>query len=135
MEAEELANEQDESLLRDSTAEGGTTKEVAIVAYFHKLSSLVFEVLGSAVLQSGESYRDGDDEANDNENDEQALLSNKDGNEDEVVEISEQDVRAMSLDVWSEADKRFVEEMVSLWWQKKAVVKGGSIDCCGVRLL
>lgn len=130
MEAEELANEQDEALLRDTLADEGTTKEVAIVAYFHKLSSLVFEVLGGAVRRNENRYRDEDD----GEDDEQALLSSKDG-EDDVVEITEEDVRATGLDVWSETDRKFVEDMVRLWWGRSAVVRGGSIECCGVRIM
>ncbi|KAK5945261.1 hypothetical protein PMZ80_002465 [Knufia obscura] len=137
MEAEELANEQDEALLRDSTSEDGTTKEVAIVAYFHKLSSLVFEVLGGAVRRGGEGYRDDVDEEGrgEGQGDEQALLSRKDDGDEEVVEITEEDVRTMGLDVWSENDKKFVEDMVRLWWRRKAVVRAGSIECCGVRVL
>jgi len=136
MEAEELANEQDEALLRDTLAGEGTTKEVAVVAYFHKLSSLAFEVLGGAVRRNENRYRDeqdGEENGVDGTgSDSQVLLPSKD---DEAVEITEEDVRAMGLDIWSEMNRRFVEEMVQLWWGGKAVVRGGSIECCGIRLM
>jgi len=57
------------------------------------------------------------------------------GDDDDVVEITEEDVRAMGLDVWSETDRKFVEDMVRLWWDRRAVVRGGSIECCGVRIM
>lgn len=135
MEAEEQANEQDEALLRDVLAEEGTTKEVAIVAYFHKLSSLIFEVLGSAIRRHENRYRDEHDEEQEGVTDEQALLSTKDNGDDDVVEVTAEDVGAMGLDIWSETDKKFVEEMARLWWNRKATVRGGSIECCGVRIM
>lgn len=134
MEAEELSHEQDAALLRDSLAEEGTTQEFAMVAYFHKLTSLIFSVLASASRRSGEEdqerYRD-DEDAN---SDDHALLSSKD-DEEEPVEITEEDVRAMGLDVWSHSDQEFIEELVLLCWRRRASVKAGIIECCGIRIL
>lgn len=134
-EAEELANEQDEALLRDCLTEEGTTTEVAIVAYFHRLSSLVFEVLGGAIRRHEKRYRDEHDEEQEGVRDEQALLSTKNNGDDDVVEVTAEDIGAMGLDIWSEADRKSVEEMVRLWWNRKATVRGGSIECCGVRIM
>lgn len=78
LEAEEIANDQDEQILRDSISEEGTTKEVALIAYFHTLSTLIFEVLISAVRRSdgaeaSERYRD--EETEENNADTDGLLS------------------------------------------------------------
>lgn len=138
MEAEELANEQDDALLNESLAEESTTKEVALVAYFHKLSALVFSVLSNAVdaqvRSDEERYHDENDVSNGN-HDNQALLSPKDDDDDQPIEISEEDVRTMGLDIWSESDKRFISEMVHFWWKRHAIVRSGTIECCGVRII
>jgi Domain of unknown function (DUF4484) len=52
-----------------------------------------------------------------------------------AVEITPEDMTQMGLDVWSAADRAFVEELVPLWWGRDAVVRGGRIECCGVRVL
>lgn len=137
LEAEEIANDQDEQILRDSISEEGTTKEVALIAYFHTLSTLIFEVLISAVRRSdgaeaSERYRDEETEENNADTD-GLLSSNSDSKE--PVEIIEEDIRAMGLDIWSAMDKQFVVDMVDIWWQRKAIVRGGAIECCGIRLL
>lgn len=137
LEAEEIANDQDEELLRDSTSEEGTTKEVALIGYFHSLSTLIFEVLISAVRRSGggdpsDRYRD--EEPTDADGEDRALLESDEDTE-KPVEIIEDDVRAMGLDVWSQLDKQFIVDMVDVWWQRKAVIQAGVIECCGIRFL
>lgn len=51
------------------------------------------------------------------------------------VYVGSDDMVRMGLDVWSHADKRFVEELVELYWGRRAEVQGGRIECCGVRIL
>lgn len=132
MEAEEIANDQDEEILNDSVSEEGTTKEVALIAYFHALSTLIFEVLISVVRRSGGG--EAPDRYLDDENDDSALIAS---NEDHggPVEIIEEDVRAMGLDIWSPHDKQFIVDMVEVWWDRKAIIQAGVIECCGLRLL
>lgn len=135
MEAEELANEQDEALLHDVFSEEDTTKEVALVAYFHKLSALMFTVLGNAVnRQSRDLERYRDDTTNDNDGADQGLLDSS-TDESEPIEISEEDVRTMGLDIWSESDREFIATMIESVWKRKAIVRGGVIECCGIRVL
>lgn len=52
-----------------------------------------------------------------------------------LVDITSEDMAQMGLDVWSSADRSFVEELVLLWWGREAVVRGGRVECCGVRVL
>ena len=55
--------------------------------------------------------------------------------EDDLLEFTPEDVSAMGLDVWSKGDGDFVEELLSVWWGRKARVRGGRVECCGVRIL
>ncbi len=139
IEAEELAGEQDEALLRESCNHEGSSREVAMVAYFHKLSALIFSVLTNAVRRSGtneqERYRDQENGTTDENDEQQQLLSAPNEEDVDMVEVTEDDVRAMGLDIWSESDKKFISQMMWQWWQRKAVVRAGNIECCGMRLL
>lgn len=56
-------------------------------------------------------------------------------NDDKEIIISSTDMSAMGLDIWSTADRTFAEEMVNLWWGRKAQVQGARIKCCGVQIL
>lgn len=164
-EAEENETDQDDALLREDPEEVGQTKEVALVAYFHRLSGLIFTTLAQCVRRATvsasaveEQYHDEEDAEDDgeeerrsaapavnghrgrvgaargeDEDEDQALLSQS--SENDEVEVVEEDVRAMGLDVWSDSDRRFIEEMIDIWWGRKAVVRGGTVECCGIRVL
>jgi hypothetical protein len=54
---------------------------------------------------------------------------------DELVTITVADMAEMGLDVWSAADRIFVEELVSLWWGRAAKVDSARIRCCGISVL
>lgn len=144
--ADELEDEQDRSLLQESLQDKNMTKEIATVAYFHRLSNLMFAALSQAVKRSTPGhpdqarYRDeptdGDGDGA-NESETQALLD-RDGDDDDddnTIDVSEDDIRAMGLDVWSNWDRQFIAEMVRLWWDREATVRGGHIECCGWRII
>ena len=138
MEAEEQANEQDEGLLHDSLLEESKTKEVTMIAYFQKLSALLFSVLANAIDRSSrvEERRYHDDvNVGDDGTDRQPLLGAQTSDDKEAVEITEEDVRTMGLDIWSESDRRFILEMVRFWWKREATVRSTTIECCGIRIL
>ena len=40
----------------------------------------------------------------------------------------------MGLDIWSENDRDFVRELVALYWGRRADVRAGRVECCGVRI-
>lgn len=134
------------------------TQEIMLVSYFQRLTSLIFTTISDAISrQDGEDVRreghGGLDEYRDTENEEAGVDGDVDGDpmavydddtqplsgeeveQDEPIEISQEDMTAMGLDVWSAADRTFVEELVKLWWGRRAVVIGGRVECCGVRLL
>jgi hypothetical protein len=159
--SDEAEAERDFSLLHDEADEEQKTREVALVAYFHRMTAVIFQTLAEAVTRAdedgagGERYHDDDDDDDeDNPNpsdvDRGAGAETGSAQEDEEtrgllaeqaeentgdVPIGQEDMEAMGLDSWSAADKAFVEELVELWWRRKAVVRAASIDCCGLRIM
>lgn len=139
--ADELEDEQDRSLLHESLQDKHMTKEIATVAYFHRLSNSIFAALSQAVKRSSPGHPDQDryrDEQTDgtSEGESQPLLAvDGDGDGDDTIDVSEDDIRAMGLDVWSNSDRRFITEMVRVWWDREATVRGGHIECCGWRII
>ncbi|KEF56997.1 uncharacterized protein A1O9_07187 [Exophiala aquamarina CBS 119918] len=152
-EMEEIEMERDLALLHDESDEE-QIREVAVVAYFHRLTNLIFMTIAEAVaradghdLDESASYHDESREGSpvadcsvehdspiDNEDDvTQGLLSSLDQNS--PVDITQDDMTAMGLDSWSPSDKVFIEEMLSLWWGRKANVRAASVECCGLKVL
>lgn len=112
--------------------EGGVGLEMAVVAYFHRLTGLILGVLAECVEAADEespSEGDGTDEAAGAEGDGQA-----EGPVDGKVLVGSEDMVRMGLDVWSEGDRRFVQEAVGFYWGKGAEVGGKGVECCGVRI-
>jgi hypothetical protein len=133
-------------------------QEIALVSYFQRLTSLIFTTISDAISRhDGEDVRRNGDVATsgyrDTETDETAvdedadadqvavddndmrrLIKGGDG-EDEPIGILQEDMLTMGLDIWSTADRVFVEALVKLWWGRTAIVNGGRVECCGVRLL
>lgn len=101
--------------------------EMAIIAYFHRLTALMLGTLSRVV-------DDADDDAG-SDVDEQRQR-NPTGNDKTrgVVFVASEDMARMGLDIWSEADRRFVKELVDFYWGRKAEVQGARVECCGVRI-
>lgn len=86
----------------------------AVVAYFHRLSSAMFETLGDLLDEDGEER----------------------GGQGKVV-IDGEDLSQMGLDQWSESDLAFVRELVGVYWRGRegeVEVRGASVECCGVKI-
>jgi len=143
-------HEEDAALLRGDEDEE-QTKEVTLVAYFHRLTTKIFTTIAEAVARADgheERYQDEEEVVTNDGNedpvhdshrargdgaeDEQSLLQHQRRKNDEV-EIGQEAMAAMGLDIWSEADRTFVEELMTLYWKRKAVLRGGTIECCGIR--
>ena len=93
--------------------------EMAIIAYFYRLTTLILGTLADIV------------ELSECETDEGVPASES---SEEIVLIMSEDVARMGLDLWSAGDRRFVEELVDLYWGRKAKVQGAKVECCGVRI-
>ena len=105
--------------------------EMAIIAYFHRLTA---EILGTlAQVVDGADGGEGEDDVPAGEGTEGEA---KDRNAElPPVYVGSEEMVRMGLDVWSESDRRFVEELVEFYWGRKADVQGGRIECCGVRIV
>ncbi|KAL9031864.1 MAG: hypothetical protein Q9196_000119 [Gyalolechia fulgens] len=111
---------------------GGVSFEVAVFGYFHRFTGLILRTLSDVIdaQDGGVCSEDG------SEGDGGAGSAGGDREEsDETIEITSDDMMKMGLDVWSESDRGFAEELVELYWGRRACVRGGKVECCGVRVL
>lgn len=92
--------------------------EMALIAYFHRLTSLILSTLADLVDFDDESSEDNCAE----------------GQEEAAIFVSSEDMDRMGLDVWSEADKTFVKEVMELYFGRSAEVQAGRVECCGIRI-
>ncbi|KAL8852835.1 MAG: hypothetical protein Q9221_002344 [Calogaya cf. arnoldii] len=105
--------------------EGRIGFEMAVIGYFHRLTVLILRTLSDVV-----------DAANDDDGEGGSLgEGSRGGGEEADVVVQVDDMTRMGLDIWSESDRVFVEELVDFYWGRKAVVKGGSVECCGIRVM
>ena len=156
--------ERDAMLLGAGGEEDGRTKEVVTVSYFRRLTGMLFQAVYDVLRQEqgmeeaieeegrGEvderpSQRGGEEHevghhyqpSFDEGSAQRPLLKRKrsetPGESNEELAFTAEDVSAMGLDVWSRGDRDFVQEVVKVWWGREARVRGGGVECCGVRIL
>lgn len=101
----------------EEAVEIDSTLHMELLAYFHRYSHQILSGAAS-VIETEAGATDGSDDEGDGE---------------EVI-VGEDDLRRMGLDGWSEKDREFVIDMVSMYFGKRAVVHGAGIDCCGIRI-
>ena len=102
-------------------------QEMAIIAYFHRLTTQILSTLSDIV-----DATDSDDEG---EDDRSPL---RDGEEEDengpAVYVTSSDIVRMGLDVWSSTDHTFVEDVAREYFGRKAQVEGRNVDVCGIRI-
>ncbi len=118
--------------LKSAVGEDMSAKtEMAIIAYFHRLTTQFLTELSDIV-----DTADSDDEREDD----QAPLAHRDSTHDSneevgsAVFISTEDIERMGLDVWSSTDHLFVQEVAKEYFGRRAIVEGHTVDVCGVRI-
>ena len=109
----------------DPDGEPGGMLEMAIIAYFHRLTALMLGTL-SRVVDEADDDTGSDDDARQN--------STANDKVPGIVFVASEHMARMGLDIWSEADRRFVKELVDFYWGRKAEVQGARVECCGVRI-
>jgi hypothetical protein len=125
--------------LADQRGPGGDEArvELAIVAYFHRLTTQMLSTLSDVVDTVEEPYTDEDDEDTEESGDagRNALLRQmtQDGGE-AAVTVHSRAVEQMGLDVWSANDVLFVQELMSTYFGRPARVEGKGVEVCGVRV-
>lgn len=114
--------------------------ELAVIAYFHRLTKQMLSVLAEIVDGADESYpgqyRDDDEDATE-EDEAEALLDNGIGQSldaDDVLTVDSRCVENMGLDVWSAADVAFIQDLMVTYFGRSARVEGKGVEVCGVRV-
>ena len=106
-------------------SEGQAQQEMGIIAYFHRLTTLILTTLSDIV-----DVTDSDDERDD-----EGLVDGVGVDETgPAVYVSSADVVRMGLDVWSATDHQFVEDVAREYFGRRAHVEGRSVDVCGIRI-
>ena len=116
--------------------------ELAIIAYFHRLTAQMLTVLSDIVDSADEVYVE-DDEGEDRgpasdspAEDDDALLQPPlaDALEQPSVTVDSRSVENMGLDVWSAGDALFVHALMDTYFGRRARVEGKGVEVCGVRV-
>lgn len=115
--------------------------ELAIIAYFHRLTTLILSTLADIV----ESTSD-DDEDEVVEEEVETESEGRTGDAAQLPDLGEEEMDArgiriesdavarMGLDVWSAADAEFVRAVVAAYFGRRAYVEGKGVEVCGVRV-
>lgn len=140
---------------RRSAGDGAARVELAIIAYFHRLTTQMLSVLADSVESADEGYSDEteddeegeesvatrDDQAQSSSErptggDGQPLLPNGVGADDDVsaVTVGSRSMEDMGLDVWSGGDAEFVRELMRMYFGREARIEGKGVEVCGVRV-
>lgn len=137
--------------------------EVGLVAYFRGLTTQILATLSDVIARHddyGDEYADdvdpdantpyrdtpeGDDVGHQSGPEPEPsapLLQDEDRNAQsglsentDPVSITTADMTNMGLDIWSPADRVFVEELARMWWGREARVDTARFRCCGVAVL
>lgn len=104
-------------------AEGDAQQEMAIIAYFHRLTTQILTTLSDIA-----DATDSDDEREDGDH----LLHEEDS--EPAMYVTGADMVRMGLDVWSPNDHKFIENITREYFGRKAQVEGESVDICGIRI-
>ncbi|KAI1078378.1 hypothetical protein F5B20DRAFT_547914 [Whalleya microplaca] len=126
--------------------------ELALIAYFHRLTSLILGTLTDVVESTSSSPEEaeeeeeegeegeGEDDGDDGDDAAARLLplrSTADADEDldgRGIRIGSDAVATMGLDVWSAADAAFVREAMRAYFARRAYVEGKGVEVCGVKV-
>ena len=117
--------------------------EMSIIAYFHRLTTLILKTLADIIDAAGfnddeankdGSIRDGDTNGDDSQSSKKLTVPSNGNEEVDAIFVNSEDMTRMGLDIWSENDRSFVKELVAFYWGRKAEVRGGRVECCGVRI-
>ncbi|KAH6606849.1 hypothetical protein Trco_006002 [Trichoderma cornu-damae] len=120
---------------RHSSVDGEANTELAIITYFHRLTTQMLSVVVDIVDAADEAYRDGEGEDADGDDENAGLIRNGGHDSDlSIVAVDSRSIENMGLDVWSAGDAAFVQELVAVYFGRQAVIEGKGVEVCGVRV-
>ncbi|RCI14885.1 hypothetical protein L249_6579 [Ophiocordyceps polyrhachis-furcata BCC 54312] len=122
--------------------------ELAIIAYFHRLTAQMLSVLDELVDDGADEMRYRDSvggeydgvsgrcqQDDDDDDDGQALLDSASDSDSGIpVKVTSRCVDSMGLDVWSAADAAFIRDLVAVYFGRESCVEGKGVEVCGVRV-
>ncbi|KAG5816971.1 hypothetical protein H9Q74_001817 [Fusarium xylarioides] len=114
--------------------------ELAIIAYFHRLTTQILSVLADLADSQDEPYtdHDDDDEGLSQASGERAPLRPSDSDlepdDADAIRVDSHAVESMGLDVWSDTDALFIRELSILYFGRLARIEGKGVEVCGVRV-
>lgn len=114
--------------------------ELAIIAYFHRLTTQILSVLADLADSQDEPYtdHDDDDEGLSQASGERAPLRPSDSDlehdDADAIRVDSHAVESMGLDVWSDTDALFIRELSILYFGRPARIEGKGVEVCGVRV-
>lgn len=111
--------------------------ELAIVAYFHRLTGHILSVSADVVDRYTDGYDDDDgtDYADVVDSDDVPLRRGDSAFEGQAaVHVDSDAVENMGLDIWSSTDAGFVGELMERYFARRARIEGKVVDICGVRV-
>lgn len=124
--------------------------ELAIIAYFHRLTTQILSVMADVVEAAEETYEpytddeDGDEPrtagavAGEEESEHAPLNPGSTSDEEDislpVVRVGTDAVESMGLDVWNGHDAEFVKELAVRYFAREARIEGKGVEVCGVRV-
>ncbi|KAK0389210.1 hypothetical protein NLU13_2785 [Sarocladium strictum] len=136
---------------RRPAGDGAALVELAIIAYFHRLTTQMFSVIADVVEAADEGYADDieEEEATEGAQAEHTSNGHEESNPDSqpllpigvdsdddlaAVTVDSRSMENMGLDVWSGADALFVNELMKLYFGREARIEGKGVEVCGVRV-
>lgn len=115
----------------DTHEDGGARVELAVIAFFHRLTIDILTVIGDAVEADDTPYTDDD---SDNGDAEARLLARDEDEESRPVRIDSTAFELMGLDVWNPSDAEFIQEIARVYFDRSVRVEGKGIEVCGLRV-
>ncbi|KAK0369228.1 hypothetical protein CLIM01_13412 [Colletotrichum limetticola] len=106
------------------------TTELAVIAYFHRLTAQMLTVMADVVESSDDRYEDEDDE---DDADDVPLRTNSESDRSSV-RVGSDALESMGLDVWNAHDAEFVKELMSKYYDRRPYIEGKGVEVCGVRV-
>ena len=109
--------------------------ELAIIAYFHRLTTQMLMVLADIVDRCDDDDDDMIASGEESENTEEALLPSDDGDISRGgIRVDSDALNRMNLDIWSQADADFIKDFTMRYFSRRAVVEGKGVEVCGLRV-
>lgn len=125
----------------DDTEEDRARVELGIITYFHRLTAGVLGTLSEVVASTEDDYTDLDisrTQSEDEGEESARLLSQADRSDEEdpgtAVRVDSEALTAMGLDIWSDSDAKFVQEVTAKYFKRQAKVEGKGVEVCGLKV-